>query len=111
MLPPDDARTLNDLVECAHTRFFLSCEKCGRTSNHSLTSFIARFGGGRGITDLLAELSRDCPQRAEAGIERCGVAYQLIGNSSRKPDLRKKRPAPTPGRNRTRTAAPEGDGG
>jgi hypothetical protein len=91
MLPPRDARTLDDLAQSGHTRFFLTCEKCGRTGNHSLSSLIGRFGVEQGITGLLAELSRDCPQRAEIGVERCGVAYQLTGNSSRRPRGKKRR--------------------
>jgi hypothetical protein len=110
MLQPSDARTLNDLLQCAHTRFSLSCEKCGRTSNHSLSSLIARFGVERGIPGLLAELSRDCPQRAETGVERCGVAYQLVGNSLRRPKS-KKRPLPTSGSDRTGMPVPKGNGG
>jgi hypothetical protein len=97
MLPPGDARTLNDLVQYRHTRFLLTCEKCGRVSNHSLSSLIARFGVEEGIAGLLAELSRDCPQRAEIGVEGCGIAYQLTGKSARKPYL-KKRPLRPPGK-------------
>jgi hypothetical protein len=55
---------------------FVTCDKCGRTGRYDLASLIVRHGIDKGLPDLLAELSRDCPQRAGQGLERCGAVYR-----------------------------------
>lgn len=75
-MPKIGEQTLSDLVIDGHERVFVGCDKCSRTGSYGLASLIVRYGIDKGLPDLLAELSRDCPQRAGVGLERCGAVYK-----------------------------------
>jgi hypothetical protein len=68
-------RTLGDLVKERRKRVTLTCDKCSRISKYSLYGLIARHGIDKGLPDLLAELSADCPQRTGLGLELCGAVF------------------------------------
>ncbi len=69
------AETLSDLVIQGHERVYIACTKCIRTANYGLSGLIMSYGIDKGLPDLLAELSRNCPQRAAQGRERCGSDF------------------------------------
>jgi hypothetical protein len=77
-MPVGRVRTLGDLMEEGHERVYMSCNKCSRTGSYHLAS-IVRHGVDKGLSDLLVELSRDCPQRTPHGFELCGATFTLPG--------------------------------
>jgi hypothetical protein len=82
-----ETRTLGDLADeelgCIH----VSCTTCGRTRMHSLASLLVQHGPGIGLPDLLAELSRQCPQRTSDGIEPCGATFLRTPGKNRATSL------------------------
>jgi hypothetical protein len=75
-VPRSGAQTLSDLRINGNERVFVGCEKCSRPGSYALASFIALHGIDKGLPDLLAELSRDCPKRTPHGLDRCGAVYR-----------------------------------
>jgi hypothetical protein len=67
---------LSDLVIEGRQRLRMACDKCGRIGKYDLASLVVRHGIDKGLPDLLAELSADCPQRDGQGLERCGAVYR-----------------------------------
>jgi hypothetical protein len=54
----------------------VACDRCGRRGRYRTARLVARHGAGMGLPDLLAELSRDCPNRASASLyDRCAAHY------------------------------------
>jgi hypothetical protein len=74
-MPSDGRHTLGDFLKDGRERVYLTCITCARTGNHSLAALICRYGEDITLTELLSELSHECPQRTSQALERCGVRF------------------------------------
>jgi hypothetical protein len=69
---------LSDLVIEGRERLHLACDKCARVGSYVVVNLVLAHGIDKGLPDLLAELSADCPKRAGQGLgtDRCGAVYR-----------------------------------
>jgi len=75
-MPRSGAQTLSDLQINGNERLFFGCDNCPRKGSYALASLIALHRLDKGLPDLLAEISSDCPKRMGQGLDRCGAVYR-----------------------------------
>lgn len=75
-MPKHGAVTLSDLVERGEDRLVLACERCDRRGEYGLARAIEHWGADKGLPDLKAELTADCPARQQPFAPRaCAAVY------------------------------------
>jgi len=59
----------------------VECVACGRLGRYNVDQLLEKLGRHARLTDLLHELTRDCPQKNQRGVVRaCGaVMPDLVG--------------------------------
>lgn len=79
-MPRDGCLTLDDLRARQIERLRITCPKCLRAGSYSLAGAEARWGHDAKLTDILADLTADCPRAiAKAFGDQCGAVYEGLG--------------------------------
>jgi hypothetical protein len=72
LMPIVSAQTLEDLQREGAERLIVVCDKCDRMGIYAIDSLLAEHGPEQQLPDLLAFLSRNCPNR-----DQCGAKFQF----------------------------------
>ena len=78
-MPRNGAATVEDLQGAGLARLRVACP-CGRVGSHGLPSAATRWGWDGRLTDILAELTADCPRGKGAAVhDRCRAVFPDLG--------------------------------
>jgi hypothetical protein len=74
-MPSNGAVTVEDLQSAGLDRLRVACA-CGRAGSYALPRAAVRWGWDGRLTDILAELTADCPRGKGAAVhDRCGAVF------------------------------------
>jgi hypothetical protein len=75
-VPRDGALVLSDLPARGLDRLRVLCGTCGRAGLYRLETALQRWGEDQKLTDLLTDLTADCPRGKRVAImDQCGARY------------------------------------
>lgn len=75
-MPRDGAMTIWAIEERGLDRIAISCRKCGRAGVYGIASAVARWGRDAKLTDVLHDVTADCPKRSSVAIfDRCEAKF------------------------------------
>ena len=73
-MPRAGSMTVSDF---AGRRIAVECPRCSRSGSYAAARLMAERGDMR-LTDLLEDLTRDCPRKAALGLhDRCAARFVL----------------------------------
>lgn len=76
-MPLNGSLILSDLTT---DRLEVACPKCARRGSYVVAALITRLGPDYRLTDLLGELTEDCPKRGpQAMLDQCGARFPALG--------------------------------
>jgi hypothetical protein len=74
-MPSNGSATVDDLSSAGLGRLRVACP-CGRAGSYGLPSAAARWGWDGRLTDILAQLTADCPRGKGAAVhDRCAAVF------------------------------------
>ena len=74
-MPRNGAAPVEDLQVAGLDRLRVACA-CGRAGSYGLASAAAPWGWDGGLTDILAEVTANCPRGKGAAVhDRCGAIF------------------------------------
>lgn len=77
-MPRDGAVTLSDLRERGLARLDVACTRCDRRGSYTMDTALERWGDAK-LTDLLVDLTVDCPHgKGASAYDRCGAYYPAL---------------------------------
>jgi hypothetical protein len=77
-MPLNGSLILSDLTT---ERLEVSCPKCDRHGSYRVAALIRRLGPDYRLTDLLGELTEDCPKRGpQSFLDQCGARFPALGS-------------------------------
>jgi hypothetical protein len=78
-MPRDGAVILSDLQARGLDRLEIACRLCPRHGSYGLAGAIERWGGDAKLTDILLDLTKDCPRgKGASAYARCGGYYPAL---------------------------------